>query len=1174
MSVQDMHSTQSVRSMRPCLVLTRVEVRRTPGVVTPFVLGDLCAGINLVYGPNASGKTTTAQTIQSILWPGAPRWPHGSYRGHYQLDGAAWVVDFDAGALRCQRDGQDDPPAETLDPTVRDRYVLTLPQLLAADDPTFAATILRESAGGYDLPAAVADLGYRDRVSRPAKEISEVRRARTAVREARRAQDALVRQQDDLADLRVQWEAAAAASVRAGRLKAALDVCRAERRLREATEALERFPAALARCAGDEPDRLAALRSELRAASARLEQAERARDGARVALDGSGLAGMTIVPGLATALRSRAQALQDLAGKVAADERALREAETRRDDARRRITASLTVEQVRTLDADGLGELATLARSLADARGEQAAADEVAAWIGAIEEPADTDRLRDAIKWLELWLRSPEVSERAATARATQLVAVAAVLAIVEALALALLVQWLFAALALAGLALLFLSRRRDAGAGPGRADLAAAEYGRLGLDAPARWRVEEVEQLVITLSERLQRALVDQEKTQRWADLARRRAVLAEQGKRLASEVERTRQRYGAVPEDFATLSVLAANLQSWQSADTLVHQASASLDLERIRHRALLEDLNGTLAPYGYAPAADHAGLPALVDDLDRRTQAASGARETIEGAERALRDELRPEIERRAAAVRGFFKALGLEDGDDNGLRALLGEFDAYRLARGEAGEAESRHRLATEQLSDAGELAGLSDTELAAQLQSAESAAGRLDATHAEIIRIETLVDDAKRKRDLESALVGEGDALDALREARGEEVRLAAGWVLGEAVRERTRDRQRPRVFHHARELFALITQGRYRLEVEDGQPPRFRATDTTTNLTLGLDELSGATRVQLLIAVRVAFVEEMERGPRLPLILDEALGNSDEQRARAIIEAAIAIARAGRQVFYFTAQHDEVGKWLGVLQEQAEVPHVAINLSDVRGLADFDRLPPLSVLASPFPTIPRPDGLGYDDYGRLLHVPGLDPRTDAGGVHLWYLEREPERLHALLSRGITTWGQFRTLAELDGGRLLPDNAAGDLIAARARLFGAAFEAWRIGRPPRVDRSVIIASGAITPNFLERVVDLCDAVGGSGSALVAALQDNRVPRLQRPRVEQLQAYLTEGGYLEVAEPLGPDDLRVHVLAAVAEDFVAGRLSVEEVDLAISRLPGVAGPATSAALPELG
>ena len=64
-----------------------------------------------------------------------------------------------------------------------------------------------------------------------------------------------------------------------------------------------------------------------------------------------------------------------------------------------------------------------------------------------------------------------------------------------------------------------------------------------------------------------------------------------------------------------------------------------------------------------------------------------------------------------------------------------------------------------------------------------------------------------------------------------------------------------------------------------------------------------------------MAAVRVAFLEQDESA-RLPLLLDETLGTSDDGRAGAIIDSVIEIAREGRQVFYFTAQHDEVGKWV------------------------------------------------------------------------------------------------------------------------------------------------------------------------------------------------------------------------------------------------------------------
>ncbi len=86
---------------------------------------------------------------------------------------------------------------------------------------------------------------------------------------------------------------------------------------------------------------------------------------------------------------------------------------------------------------------------------------------------------------------------------------------------------------------------------------------------------------------------------------------------------------------------------------------------------------------------------------------------------------------------------------------------------------------------------------------------------------------------------------------------------------------------------------------------------------------MSLEELSSGTRVQLLMAARLAFIETMEQGPQLPLILDETFANSDDVRARAVMDATIEICRRGRQVVYFTARHEEVAQW------ESRVGHLA-----------------------------------------------------------------------------------------------------------------------------------------------------------------------------------------------------------------------------------------------------
>ncbi|NLZ00964.1 MAG: ATP-binding protein, partial [Pirellulaceae bacterium] len=50
-----------------------IEIRRMPGFQRgDLALPDLCAGINVIYGPNASGKTTLCRAIHRLLRPADP----------------------------------------------------------------------------------------------------------------------------------------------------------------------------------------------------------------------------------------------------------------------------------------------------------------------------------------------------------------------------------------------------------------------------------------------------------------------------------------------------------------------------------------------------------------------------------------------------------------------------------------------------------------------------------------------------------------------------------------------------------------------------------------------------------------------------------------------------------------------------------------------------------------------------------------------------------------------------------------------------------------------------------------------------------------------------------------------------------------------------------------------
>src|SRR5690606_28836780 len=178
----------------------RLVVRRMPGVGDGgFRLEELAPGVNVVHGPNASGKTTTARAIEALLWPRAAAPERASVAGWFRVADDEWMVETEAGRARWQRGGADAsapplPPAES-----RDRYRLSLHELLSAEDRALAEEILRESAGGYDLARAAAAIGARSAPSRPNKELNAVKAARQKATDARKRHEELRHEESELA---------------------------------------------------------------------------------------------------------------------------------------------------------------------------------------------------------------------------------------------------------------------------------------------------------------------------------------------------------------------------------------------------------------------------------------------------------------------------------------------------------------------------------------------------------------------------------------------------------------------------------------------------------------------------------------------------------------------------------------------------------------------------------------------------------------------------------------------------------------------------------------------------------------------------------------------------------------------------------------------------------------
>ncbi|HEX5165377.1 MAG TPA: ATP-binding protein, partial [Thermomicrobiales bacterium] len=721
-------------SDRSRLAFERVEIRRMPGIEAGFAVDGLCPGINVICGPNASGKTSLTRAVATLLWPRSTGASRSILHGTYALDGRSWKVEFDSGSARWQSDGQDaDAPAiDAADGN--DRYLLALHDLLRADNRDFAEAILRESTGGYDVGGAATALGYSPRPSSPIALKQRLDAAHAGEREARQAQEALRQQERERDELLGRQEQARAAGHRAQAIERALAVHRAQATLDEATRTLVAFPPVLFRLSGTEPEELKRLRQRQMEASQAVEQEQLGIVDARERQLATGLT-TPLPPAAIAGLRDRFATLQN-------DSRELRAAGERRTEAeavvaaaREAIGPALIDDQIAALDPVQFNALAGLMQQSRDAHAKLEALSQIADWIPPLPQDTDQDDARDRLaigaRCLTRWLR--EGSEPAiAGNRAALPLLIAAGVAVIESVLLGVLVHpALFVLLLVTVAFLVFGLRQQSAPERDGAADW-RAEYQRLGLPAPAAWTSDAVETLIEELLRRARRIQADQEARQRWQYVRDERPVAVQHAAEVERQVAAWCVRFSvSCVRDVAALHTLANAISSWQDARGRAASAAALQRDAQARCDAALASINTTLLPFGYPAADGPAGVGSAIDDLTDRDRLWADAVADEQRAQRRLADRIEPLQQRCREELQAFFERLGLSDDDEPGLQALLDRLPDYREAALAVERAGLEQEHAQAALGDAVALVAHSPASLAAELEEAHTQHATLD-----------------------------------------------------------------------------------------------------------------------------------------------------------------------------------------------------------------------------------------------------------------------------------------------------------------------------------------------------------------------------------------------------------------------------------------------------------
>lgn len=1062
--------------------LRSLTIQQLPGVGA-FALDGLADGANLITGPNAVGKSSLVRALRYLIGgarSGDP--PALALSAEFDGDDGRWRVQRAGSQIVWTHDGQAAEPPALPDPDLLHCYWLRVEDLLtpdASDDRTLVERLRRELSGGFDLEALRTESPF---AFGPQTGRHEARALQTARGERQRIESehqALRSEAGRLPEMEAEAEAAEAAGRRVERLDQALSLLEARRQRLAAEQRLAELPPDMARLRGNELERLSDLETERAQCLERRDDSDRARQEATARLDETGLGAQRPDPSELQAQRERLNECRQLSDRLETEHARLREHRAQEQRAAAELGATETPP---TLDPDSVGQASALGTRLHQARLERDARQAKFAEAESAYDPASNEQ--PLAPWIALAILLGAVG---------------------------------------AGWA---------AALGPGRWPLAAAAF----VAGAGLW----------ALVAGLRHWLRIRDALNRRSDRHATRTDELRQAEAALDACEREREQFcrerGIDPALFEDAAALERCVRLALDLDQARNARAAAEATIKAREQGLAEHQRQVyefLAAWNAAPeAADTAGLRAALDAFEERCRQAAKADDERRRAEHEL-ERLDGELAGIDSKIAQLYADAGLESGDRETLEARCAAYETWQQRRREYDEAVSVETERRRPLADEAELLERVEAEDEAGLRDererlAHQAAER-DRLRDDIADLRTRLRGAGRKGELERAAAAEERAREGLFDQFDQAMLAAAGNFLLDTVDAEYRNEHEPAVLADARERFARFTHHGWALQVDPQHG--FHAIDRASEEPRPLAELSSGTRMQLLLAVRIAWARQIERQTTsLPLVLDEALTTSDEHRFGEVASSLEQlVADEGRQVFYLSARRHEAHLWQQATGRQPNV----IDLAQVRfgqsqtGSDDY-------TLVAPEP-LPAPDGHGTEQYAALLGVPPIDPRQPASAIPLFHLLRDDlVLLHSLMEH----W-RVRNLGALEGllaseaaVAAIPDAAMRHALTGRCRAARHWVGIWHQGRGKPVDRGVLEASGLISTTFIERVTALAEETEGDAESLIDALRAGRVPRFRSSITDELEDWLREHGYLDPAPPLDADARARQTLQAAA------------------------------------